>query len=502
MQLSELIRLSGRTAGLQQPAPSPDPEIAGITADSRAARRGYLFAALPGHRLDGAAFARQAVAAGAVAVLAGEGADLGALPATVAVVRDPEPRRRLAHMAAHFAGAQPRIVVAATGTSGKTSIVEFARQMFAGAGFAAASVGTLGIVSPNLSAPPGLTTPDPVLLHRDLATLARDGVHYLAIEASSHGLDQYRLDGLHFSAAAFTNLSRDHLDYHPTMDAYLASKARLFGELLSGGATAVINADSAHAAPIIDISQRRQLRLWRYGLAGDDLRLDQAVPHGEGQHLVLTLFGRRYELDLPLIGAFMAGNALAALGLTVAVGVPVDSAVATMARLKGAPGRLERVARHPAGAPVLVDYAHKPDALEQVLLALRPHTHGRLVVVFGCGGDRDPGKRPVMGEIAARLADIAIVTDDNPRSEDPAAIRAAIMRGVPAGRGSVTENGAGRRAAIRAGLDAIRSPDDMLVVAGKGHEQGQTIAGVTHPFDDAAVVRELLAVPPARGAAA
>ncbi|MCW5745928.1 MAG: UDP-N-acetylmuramoyl-L-alanyl-D-glutamate--2,6-diaminopimelate ligase [Alphaproteobacteria bacterium] len=494
--------MSEPRTGTERPPLARDPEIAGITADSRAARRGWLFAALPGSKVDGAAFARQAVAAGAVAVLAGDAADVGALPASVVVVRDSEPRRRLAHMAAAFAGAQPQVAVAVTGTSGKTSVVEFARQMFAGAGFPAASLGTLGIVSTVMTTPPGLTTPDPVQLHRDLAQLAQGGVRYLAIEASSHGLDQYRLDGIRLSAGAFTNLSRDHLDYHPTMEAYLAAKMRLFDELLPGGATAVVNADSAHAAAFVETSRRRQLRLWRYGFAGDDLRLDAATPHGLGQDLTLTLFGRRYEVTLPLIGAFMAGNALAALGLSVAVGVPVDSAVATMARLKGAPGRLEQVARHASGAPVLVDYAHKPDALEQVLRALRPHTGGRLIVVFGCGGDRDAGKRPIMGDIAARLADLAIVTDDNPRSEDPAGIRAAILQGVTARRDAVLDIAEGRRAAIRAGLEALRAPDDLLLIAGKGHEQGQTIAGVTHPFDDAAVARALTGTPPARGTAA
>lgn len=500
MRLSELLRLSASDAR-DMPSPVRDPEIAGLTADSRAARRGWLFAALPGSKVDGATFARQAVAAGAVAVLAADSAALGPLPDHVAIVRDPEPRRRLARMAAVMAGTQPLAVVAVTGTSGKTSVAEFTRQMFAGAGFSAASLGTLGIVSPTLTTPPGLTTPDPVQLHRDLATLAHDGVNYVAMEASSHGLDQHRLDGIRFSAAAFTNLSRDHLDYHPSMDAYLAAKARLFGELLPGGGTAVINADSVDAAPLIDISQRRQLRLWCYGVGGDELRLDAATPYGDGQHLVLSLFGRRYEVELPLIGAFMAGNVLAALGLAVAVGVPVDSALATLARLKGAPGRLDRVATHPLGAPVLVDYAHKPDALEQVLRALRPHTRGRLIVVFGAGGDRDPGKRPIMGDIAARLADVAIVTDDNPRSEDAAAIRAAILAGMTAAQADVIEIKEGRRAAIRAGLDAVRSGDDLVVIAGKGHEQGQTIGGVTQPFDDATVARELLATAP-RGAAA
>ncbi|HKU95733.1 MAG TPA: UDP-N-acetylmuramoyl-L-alanyl-D-glutamate--2,6-diaminopimelate ligase [Vineibacter sp.] len=501
MRLGELLQRSDPDARGTQVA-AHDPEIAGLTADSRAVRRGWLFAALPGSKVDGATFARQAVAAGAVAVLAADGAELGMLPDHVVIIRDGEPRRRLARMAAVMAGTQPLAVVAVTGTSGKTSVAEFTRQIFAGAGFSAASLGTLGIVSPTLTTPPGLTTPDPVQLHRDLATLARDGVNYVAMEASSHGLDQYRLDGIRFSAAAFTNLSRDHLDYHPSMEAYLAAKARLFSELLPGGCTAVINADSAHAAALIDISQRRQLRLWCYGFSGDELRLDAATPHGDGQHLAVSLFGHRYDVELPLIGAFMAGNALAALGLAVAVGVPVDSALATLARLKGAPGRLDRVATHPRGAPVLVDYAHKPDALEQVLRALRPHTHGRLIVVFGCGGDRDPGKRPIMGDIAGRLADVAIVTDDNPRSEDAATIRAAILGGMTAAQADVIEIKDGRRAAIRAGLEAVRGADDLVVIAGKGHEQGQTIAGVTHPFDDATVARDLLTVATPRGAAA
>ncbi len=501
MRLGDLLRLSAPDAR-GAPEAVRDLEIAGLTADSRAVRSGWLFAALPGSKVDGASFARQAVAAGAVAVLAADDAQLGALPDHVMVIRDPEPRRRLARMAAAIAGPQPLAVVAVTGTSGKTSVVEFTRQMFAGAGFSAGSLGTLGIVSPHRVTPPGLTTPDPVQLHRDLATLASDGVNYVAMEASSHGLDQYRLDGIRFSAAAFTNLSRDHLDYHPSMDAYLAAKARLFDVLLPSGGTAVINADSAHAAPLIEISRRRHQRLWCYGSRGDELRLEAATAHGDGQRLVLSLFGIRHDVELPLIGAFMAGNALAAFGLAVAVGVPVDSALATMARLKGAPGRLDRVATHPLGAPVLVDYAHKPDALEQVLRALRPHTRGRLIVVFGCGGDRDPGKRPIMGDIAARLSDVAIVTDDNPRSEDAAAIRSAILGGMTAAQADVIEVKDGRRAAIRTGLEAARSADDLVVIAGKGHEQGQTIGGVTHPFDDSAVARELLGIAPPRGAAA
>jgi UDP-N-acetylmuramoyl-L-alanyl-D-glutamate--2,6-diaminopimelate ligase len=428
---------------------------------------------------------------GAVAILAAPDAVLPTLDPKIVVVRDANPRRRIAVMASAFAGLQPDTIVAVTGTNGKSSTVHFVRHIWAALGLDAASVGTLGIVSPGLSREAGLTTPDPVQLHADLATLAREGVTHLAIEASSHGLDQHRLDGLHLAAAAFTNLTHEHLDYHRSMDSYFAAKARLFGELLPAGGTAVVNADSPRAADLAEICARRGIRFWTFGQTGRELRLLRDAPTAAGQHLSIEVLGTRYEVDLPLVGGFQAANALAALGLVVATGGAAARAVAALGTLTGAAGRLQLVARHPSGAPVYVDYAHKPEALETVLATLRPFARGRLVVVFGCGGDRDRAKRPLMGEIATRLADFAIVTDDNPRSEQPEAIRGEIIRGIPAGRNNWTESVQGRRAAIAQGMAALGSADDLLLIAGKGHETGQTIAGVTHPFDDAQVSREL-----------
>jgi UDP-N-acetylmuramoyl-L-alanyl-D-glutamate--2,6-diaminopimelate ligase len=470
-----------------------DPVLAGLTLDSRKVQPGYLFAALAGSRADGAAFVADAVRRGAVAILAAPDAELPPLAAGVAVVRDANPRRRIALMAASFAGLQPATIAAVTGTNGKSSTVHFVRHIWAALGLRAASVGTLGIVSPGFTREAGLTTPDPVQLHADLATLAREGVTHLAIEASSHGLDQHRLDGLRLSAAAFTNLTHEHLDYHRTMEAYFAAKARLFGELLPPGGTAVVNADSDRAPALAETCRRRGIRFWTYGTRGSELRLLADTPVPGGQHLVLELLGRRHEVDLPLVGDFQASNALAALGLVVATGGDAARAVEALATMGGAPGRLQLVARHRSGAPVYIDYAHKPEALETVLRTLRPFARGRLVVVFGCGGDRDRGKRPVMGEIATRLADLTIVTDDNPRSEVPAAIRAEIVRGIPAGRRNWAEDAVDRRHAIAEGMAALAGPDDLLLIAGKGHETGQTIGGVTHPFDDAAVARELAA---------
>ena len=492
MRLSELTGVTtyDRTEANQRP--SADPEIAGLATHSRAVRPGYLFAALPGSTTDGRAYVADALQRGAAAILIGPGEPLPGLDPSIAVIVDPEPRRRLALMAAAFAGAQPATAVAVTGTSGKSSTVHFARSLWQALGYRAASVGTLGIVSPTLSRSEGLTTPDPIALHADLAALAQSGITHVALEASSHGLDQHRLDGLRLTAAAFTNLTHEHLDYHGTLEAYLAAKARLFTDLLPAGGTAVINADSEQSSALVALCHGHGLRTWLYGETGRDLRLRASRPHALGQQLQLEILGRAHDVELPLVGAFQASNALAALGLVLAGGVDQDRAVAALAGLRGAPGRLELVARDTSGAPVYVDYAHKPQALETVLATLRPATSGRLVVVFGCGGDRDRAKRPLMGEIASRLADLAIVTDDNPRSEDPAAIRAAIMQGVPSGRGNTVEITEGRRAAIAAGLAALRSADDLLVIAGKGHETGQTIAGLTHPFDDAEVARELV----------
>ncbi len=470
-----------------------DPAVAGLTLDSRKVQPGFLFAALAGSRADGARFVADAVERGASVILTAPDASLPPLDPAIVVLRDPQPRRRIALMAATFAGRQPATIAAVTGTNGKSSTVHFVRQIWAALGLRAASVGTLGIVSPGFMREAGLTTPDPVQLHADLATLAREGVTHLAIEASSHGLDQHRLDGLKLSAAAFTNLTHEHLDYHPSMDAYFDAKARLFATLLPQDGTAVVNADSDRAARLGEICERRGVRFWTYGIAGKEFRLVRDEPTARGQRLVIEALGDRHEVELPLVGGFQASNALAALGLVVATGGDVSRAVAAMATLSGAPGRLQLVARHRTGAPVYVDYAHKPEALATVLATLRPFARGKLVVVFGCGGDRDRGKRPVMGEIATRLADYTLVTDDNPRSEDPSAIRAEILRGIPAGRHNWIEVRSDRHAAIEQGLAALTSADDLLLIAGKGHETGQTVHGVTHPFDDAQVARELAA---------
>jgi UDP-N-acetylmuramoyl-L-alanyl-D-glutamate--2,6-diaminopimelate ligase len=467
-----------------------DPVIAGLTLDSRKVKPGYLFAALAGARQDGAAFVADAVARGAIAILAAPDAALPPLDPDIAVLRDDNPRRRMALMAAAFAGLQPATIAAVTGTNGKSSTVHFLRQIWTSLGLKAASVGTLGIVSPGLARDAGLTTPDPVQLHEDLAILARQGVSHLAIEASSHGLDQHRLDGLRLSAACFTNLTHEHLDYHASMEDYFAAKARLFDTLLPAGATAVINADSDRAGRLVAICRRRGIRVWSYGANGREIRLLRNEPTPTGQRLAIELLGELHAVDLPLVGGFQASNALGALGLAVATGSDPEDAVDALAGVDGAPGRLQLVARHRSGAPVYVDYAHKPEALETVLATLRPFARGKLVVVFGCGGDRDRGKRPVMGEIATRLADLTLVTDDNPRSEDPAAIRAEIVRGIPAERRNWVEV-SGRRAAIEQGMAVLKDKDDLLLIAGKGHETGQTIKGVTHPFDDAAVAREL-----------
>jgi UDP-N-acetylmuramoyl-L-alanyl-D-glutamate--2,6-diaminopimelate ligase len=470
-----------------------DPVVAGLTLDSRKVQPGFLFAALAGAKADGASFVADAVQRGAAVILAGTDAVLPPLDPPVVVLRDPNPRHRVALMAAAFAGLQPSTIAAVTGTNGKSSTVHFVRHVWTALGHKAASVGTLGIVSPGFTRDAGLTTPDPVQLHADLATLAREGVTHLAIEASSHGLDQHRLDGLKLSAAAFTNLTHEHLDYHVSMDAYFAAKARLFEALVPEGGTAVVNADSDRTAQLAGICARRGIRFWTYGAKGKEFRLVRDAPTPRGQHLVIEALGNVHEVELPLVGGFQASNALAALGLVVATGGDVGRAVAALATLSGAPGRLQLVARHRSGAAVYVDYAHKPEALETVLATLRPFARGKLVVVFGCGGDRDRGKRPVMGEIATRLADFTLVTDDNPRSEEPAAIRAEILRGIPVGRRNWIEIRSDRRAAIERGMAALTSADDLLLIAGKGHETGQTIKGVTHHFDDAEVARELAA---------
>jgi UDP-N-acetylmuramoyl-L-alanyl-D-glutamate--2,6-diaminopimelate ligase len=464
-----------------------DPVIAGLSSDSRAVRPGFLFAALPGSKVDGSQFIGDAVARGAVAVLAVPGTTLPAGTEGIVLIEDAEPRRRLSRMAAAFFGRQPAVVAAVTGTNGKTSTVQFTRQIWSRLGHKAGCLGTLGITAPGLDRYGSLTTPDTVGLHQVLAELADAGVDHLAMEASSHGLDQYRLDGVVLTAAGFTNLTRDHLDYHGSMDAYAAAKALLFSRVLPADGAAVLNAEEPASADFALICAGRGQRILDYGTGASAIALRNLVPLPHGQHLTLDILGTRHEIDLPLAGRFQCMNALCALGLVIGSGADVAQAVAALEHLEGVRGRLEQVATHPAGAPIYVDYAHTPDALETVLKALRPHTAGRLVVVFGCGGDRDRGKRPVMGDLARRLADTVIVTDDNPRSEIPAEIRREALAGCP----DALEIG-DRALAIHTAVSGL-GPDDLLVIAGKGHEQGQIVGSEVRPFDDAQTARAAVA---------
>ncbi|HEY7687513.1 MAG TPA: UDP-N-acetylmuramoyl-L-alanyl-D-glutamate--2,6-diaminopimelate ligase [Dongiaceae bacterium] len=461
-----------------------DLEISGVTADSRQVKAGYLFAALPGSRADGSKFVADAVARGAAAVLAPAGAALGEIPAAVAVLRDENARRRLALIAAAFYARQPKTIAAITGTSGKTSTADFTRQLWMRLGHHAASLGTLGVVTPDRHIDGALTTPDPVALHKQLAELAGSGIDHLAMEASSHGLDQFRLDGVRAQAAAFTNLSRDHLDYHQTLEAYFAAKRRLFSDLLPEGGLAVLNADAPEFAALAEIGRARKLKLISFGRRNGDLRILEARSRTDGQDLKIGAFGGSYDIAFPVPGAFQGSNLLTALGLVIGTGGDTGTVMQAAATLAGVRGRLELVARHPSGAAIYVDYSHKPEGLEAVLGALRPHTENSLLLVFGCGGDRDKGKRPQMGEIAERLADDVIVTDDNPRSEDPAQIRAEILAGSRHAR----EIG-DRAEAIRAAVNALKA-GDILVIAGKGHETYQIVGDKVLPFDDAAVARE------------
>ncbi len=486
MRLGDLMR--GWNGG--EEAASLD--ITGITADSRAVRPGMIFAALPGARVDGRGFIADAVARGAAAILAPQGTAWPTDAPLRPLVTSPDPRRALALMAAAFYGVQPECVVAITGTNGKTSSVDFLRQIWRDAGRKAASLGTLGLIAEGLPPGPSLTTPDPVALHENLAQLARDGVAAVAMEASSHGIDQRRLDGVRLAAAGFTNLTRDHLDYHGTMVAYRAAKLRLFDTLLSAGAPAIAMADMEPEtlAALRDIAAQRRLDLRLVGVGGDALALEAARPLPEGQEITFRMAGARHEVLLPLPGRFQADNALLALMLAIATGVAEQSAMAALAQLQGVRGRMERAAILPNGAAIYVDYAHTPDALTRLLAALRPHVAGRLHVLFGAGGDRDPGKRPLMGRAAAEAADRVWITDDNPRSEDPAMIRAAVMAGCPE-----AEDAGAREEAIAKAMGAL-GPGDVLAVAGKGHESGQEIAGIINAFDDVAVVRKLAGVAP------
>ena len=478
-----LFNLLGQNAKREDVSGS-DVEITGLSADSRTVRPGYLFAAIPGARQDGRRFIGDAIDAGATAVLGPPDLRHDTLANEIAVITDSNPRRQLAHMAARFYSAQPRRIAAVTGTNGKTSVAYFAQQFWNALDQPAASLGTLGVHGPGLGGSAGLTTPDPVALHRTLASLRQQGIDRLALEASSHGLEQYRLDGVRFEAAAFTNLTRDHLDYHGSMERYRAAKRRLFTELLPDSGAVVLNMESPEFDGLRGIAEDRRQRIVTYGLRHGNLSCLSATPSPQGWKLDIRAFEGTIATEFPLPGAFQVANMLCAAGLIAACGGDPIETLRHAAALTGVPGRLERAAAV-RGALVLVDYAHTPDALDTVLTTLRPHVRNSLSVVFGCGGDRDKGKRPEMGAIAARLADRAIVTDDNPRTEDAATIRAEIVAACP----EVREIG-DRREAIAAAMAELED-GDMLVVTGKGHEEGQIVGTDILPFNDAAAIREI-----------
>ncbi|CUX39211.1 MULTISPECIES: UDP-N-acetylmuramoyl-L-alanyl-D-glutamate--2,6-diaminopimelate ligase [Agrobacterium] len=457
-------------------------EIGGITADSRKAAPGSLFVAVAGTKADGATYVKDAVAKGAVAIVSGH-----AVEVDVPVLVVPDPRLYLSLAASRFYGKQPDIMVAVTGTAGKTSVASFVRQIWAFAGHAAAQIGTTGVIAPGREDYGALTTPDPVTLHALLAELAAEGVTHAAMEASSHGLDQRRLDGVRLSAAGFTNLGRDHMDYHPTIEDYMAAKMRLFDTLMEKGAPAVIFADDPWSDKAIQAAREAGLEVRTVGRKGQYLTLKRVEHFRHKQMIEVHHDGVIFEVDIPLAGDFQVANALVAAGLAMSTGVAAATALKALEKLIGAAGRLELVGQTKNGALAYVDYAHKPDALENVLTSVRPFTSGRIITVFGCGGDRDKGKRPIMGEVATRLSDIVIVTDDNPRSEDAATIRSEIMAAA-AGALEIGD----RAEAIRHAVSML-SHGDTLIVAGKGHEEGQIVGSVTLPFSDHEQVRSALA---------
>ena len=455
--------------------------VTGFAIDHRKVAPGTIFGAFRGLSVNGEDFIPQAVASGAVAVVARPEARV----AGAVHLADPNPRAAFARLAARFFAPFPETCVAVTGTNGKTSTVEMTRQLWRMAGHPAASIGTLGVTTADERVTTGLTTPDVVTFLSNVAGLAREGVTHLAFEASSHGLSQYRTEGVAVAAAAFTNLSRDHLDYHRDMDDYFAAKMRLFAEVVADRGTAVIWADDPRAEQVAAIARARGLKVMRVGTGDADLRLVSRAPTLLGQGLEIEHAGKRHKVTLPLIGAYQAANALTAAALVIATGGDAGETIARLARLQPVRGRLERAAIARAGAPVYVDYAHTPDAIEAAIAALKPHAEGRLIVVLGAGGERDAGKRAPMGAVAAQGADLVIVTDDNPRGEDPAAIRRAVLAGAPQAR----EIG-DRREAIAAAV-AEAGPRDIVLIAGKGHEQGQIVGDLVLPFDDVQVAREV-----------
>ena len=479
MKLNALTGLSD-----QVPGELDSVAVTGLASNSREVQKGFLFFGLPGTNVDGARFVGQAAELGACAAVVSDQSDVE--PVKIPVLRSKDPRLTLAHAAASFFDAQPDTVAAVTGTAGKTSVANFLRQIWELEGRAAASLGTTGIVAPGKDEYGNLTTPDPIFLHQVLSELAHGGVTHAAMEASSHGLDQRRLDGVRLNVAGFTNLGRDHLDYHPDMADYLRAKLRLFTERLAVGGNAVIFADDEFSDPVINATREAGRKPLTVGRNGEFIALKKVEHQQYNQVVELFHDGLIYRIDFPLAGDFQIANGLVAAGMAIASGSQPASVFEALQNLKGASGRLELVAKSRAGAPAYVDYAHKPEALENVLSSLRPFTSGRLIVVFGCGGDRDRGKRPIMGEIAARLSDIAIVTDDNPRTEDPARVRADILETCE----GATEI-ADRAEAIHHACTLMEA-GDCLVVAGKGHEQGQIVGDKVLPFSDHDVLRNAL----------
>ena len=467
-------------------------KINGLTCDSRQVKPGFIFAALPGLHLDGRDFIPNAISRGAVCVLALPGTtlpkDIVNSPKCnpISLLSHSNPRRQFALMASLFYGSQPKTICAVTGTNGKTSVVNFLSQIWTGLGHNSASIGTLGVSTSRIKGSGGMTTPDSVELHRKLRDLSKSGIDHLALEASSHGLHQHRLDGVNVKIAAFTNLTRDHLDYHGSMDNYLASKLRLFTEVVRPNGTAVINKDGEYFDAVETVCRKRGLRVISYGEKNSDVCLKASKIVPSGYHLDISVFGSSFKVGLPLIGNFQISNALAAVAIAIADGKKTETVIAQFEQLKGVSGRLELAGQTPNGALVFIDYAHTPDALSAVLCALRPHTVNKLHLVFGCGGERDLGKRSKMGALANSLADVVIVTDDNPRTEDPSKIRAQVLS-----RASSSIEIADREEAICESVKGL-GEGDILVVAGKGHETGQVVGKETRPFNDMNVARNAI----------
>lgn len=461
-----------------------DVDISGITADSRQVKSGFLFVALPGLKFNGADFISDAIAAGAVAILCVPSAKID--NENIIWILDDCPGQVFPNIVARFFKKQPDKIAAVTGTNGKTSVAFFTQQIWKHLGIKAASIGTLGIQADGYSKYTGLTTPDPVVIHKALSELCDLGVDHVVFEASSHGLDQRRLDGVNISAAAFTNLTHDHLDYHETEEEYYNAKTRLFSEVLKPKQTAVLNIDSPLVSDVQKICQSRGHKIITVGRHDGDIRLLNQRTSSSGQDITVSYNSKIYDISLPLVGGFQALNALMAVGLVIGCSGDADKAFKALSYLRPVRGRMEQAGRHFKGARIYVDYAHTPDALETVLSALKPHVKGKLAVVFGCGGDRDKAKRKVMGAIAHKLADRVYITDDNPRSENPAKIREEIMKACPKGI-----NSGDRAKAIHDAVSDLEQ-DDILLVAGKGHEQGQTIGNKVIDFDDVSVVRSAL----------